>query len=657
MWEIARRWKVLIVVLPLIAQIAPISAQAITVASAPGLTRYSVVRGCYTIRETSGKIVGRQVGPFRMQATGLGQYLLFGLRGQFLADRDGNMMADTSPSPAAEWRLDGDSSGGFAITNIASGRSLTVSLNPAHGCAVYPEAHVGATGLPFSGVTPQGTVRGLVDAHSHVNAFEIFGGDWHCGRPWHPYGIAYALPDCATLNRGTNGFTRSFMDNGTPFPKSDTRGWPKFADWPAPHALAEEGDYYTGIQRVWQAGLRILTVDFLDNEQLCSLQTQRHNPCNDMDSVRLQARRLRELQDYIDAQSGGPGQGWFRIVTNPAEARQVVASGKLAVVQGAEVSRVLGCRRFLNVDMCPHSRIDAGLREFKKIGIVSFFPVHKSNNAFGGTAMDEDTTGLITNAGNVMATGTFWNVRTCDGPARHDKTQTQILPQLANIASMLNMPLSKLIGGAVIPIYPPAPNCNTRGLSSSGEYLIDRMMDQGFIIETDHMSADMAQQVLATVDRRQYPGVISSHSWDSGDTDLQTIYRNGGMVTLLPVSAADAVRRLQTDKSLSDPNRLFGYGYGGDMNGLAPQPGPDNGALTYPFTSLDGTVTFEREQWGERTFDFNKDGLANYGMYADWIAAQQRLAAPGFVDDMLNGAEAYLRMWEGATMFAQSARR
>src|SRR5690348_13774727 len=131
-----RRWTVVVVVLLLIALITPISAQAIMVAGALGLTRYPVVHGCYTIREASGKPVGRQVGPFRMRATALGQYLLFGVHGQFLADRDGTIVADNRPSPAAEWRLDGDSSSGFAITNIASGRSLSVSLKPARGCAV-----------------------------------------------------------------------------------------------------------------------------------------------------------------------------------------------------------------------------------------------------------------------------------------------------------------------------------------------------------------------------------------------------------------------------------------------------------------------------------------------------------------------------------------
>ena len=37
------------------------------------------------------------------------------------------------------------------------------------------------------------------------------------------------------------------------------------------------------------------------------------NSCDDRDAVRLQAADMRAMQDYIDAQYGGPGRGWYRI--------------------------------------------------------------------------------------------------------------------------------------------------------------------------------------------------------------------------------------------------------------------------------------------------------------------------------------------------------
>ena len=42
------------------------------------------------------------------------------------------------------------------------------------------------------------------------------------------------------------------------------------------------------------------------------------------------------MQDYIDAQFGGPGKGFYRIVKTPFEARRVINSGKMAVVMGIE---------------------------------------------------------------------------------------------------------------------------------------------------------------------------------------------------------------------------------------------------------------------------------------------------------------------------------
>src|SRR5436305_6264237 len=139
------------------------------------------------------------------------------------------------------------------------------------------------------------------------------------------------------------------------------QGWPVFKEWPSPTALAEEGDYYTGIERAWKAGLRLLVTELVDNEALCSLMTQRRNPCNDMAAVRMQAQDLRDIQDYVDAQSGGPGKGWFRIVTDPFQARKVINQGKLAVVLGIEVSEPFGCQVYNDKPPCKRSQLDSGL--------------------------------------------------------------------------------------------------------------------------------------------------------------------------------------------------------------------------------------------------------------------------------------------------------
>ena len=72
--------------------------------------------------------------------------------------------------------------------------------------------------------------------------------------------------------------------------------------------------------------------------------------------------------------------------------------------------------------------------------------------------------------------------------------------------------------------------------------------------------------------------------------------------------------------------------------------------VTYPFTGLNG-VRIDRQHAGKRVYDINKDGVAQYGLYPDWIQDLRKVAGRDgdkIVDDMTRGAEAYLQMWERA---------
>ncbi len=46
----------------------------------------------------------------------------------------------------------------------------------------------------------------------------------------------------------------------------------------------------------------------VENNKLCQVYPLKRNSCDDMDSIRLQAKDMYAMQDYIDAQFGGPGQ-------------------------------------------------------------------------------------------------------------------------------------------------------------------------------------------------------------------------------------------------------------------------------------------------------------------------------------------------------------
>ena len=257
--------------------------------------------------------------------------------------------------------------------------------------------------------------------HNHVSAFEFLGGRAHCGRPVGPYGAPDALVDCP--DHYPNG-SAAILENlfyGNPLRTHDPVGWPTFADWPAYDSLTHEQTYYRWLERAWMGGERLMVNNLVENGVLCRIYPFKKNSCNEMDAVRLQAKRMYQLQDYIDAQEGGPGKGWFRIVTNPFEARRVINEGKLAVVLGIEESELFGCTEYLGKPQCTLDDIDEGIKEVKDLGVSSFYPIHKFDNAFGGTRFDGGAVGPSSTVGSSCSAVTSGRSR----PARATKPTTR----------------------------------------------------------------------------------------------------------------------------------------------------------------------------------------------------------------------------------------
>ena len=325
-----RRWLLWTAAVALgLTAAAPAGAWA---ADAP--TRYTLANGCYALQSSSGQPVagGDHV---RMQATTLGSYLLYRPDRTFLAARgDGSVAPDQRPSPAADWRVTEAPGRTFTLSPAsAPGRVLTVRFVPAQGCAVFPDAELNATGTPRRGEVPYGRVGGIVEGHMHWMTFEYLGGNFHCGRPWHPYGIESALPDCSTIEgpQGTAAPTQNFLNYGNPAQPHDTRGYPQMTAWGHDN-LTYEGTYWRWIQRAWLGGLRLMVMSVNENRVLCELEPTHQTNCDEMDTVRRGFQDIRELQRYVDAQAGGPGKGFFQIVTDPYQARRVINQGKMAVI-------------------------------------------------------------------------------------------------------------------------------------------------------------------------------------------------------------------------------------------------------------------------------------------------------------------------------------
>ena len=594
-------------------------------------TKYSIVHGCFDVRGAEG-------GPFRMQATTLAEYLLYSKDEKFLS-ADGSL-AD-APSEDTEWRAS-QKGGAVQLTPKAGGDAVTVA-GEAQGCATYPEIELNATGSPSRSRSYE-NVAGLVDAHMHMMAFEFLGGSAHCGRPWHKYGVEYALVDCPD-HSASNG-CGAVLENvlyGDPARCHDPGGWPTFTGWPDPESLTHENSYYRWLERAWRGGLRIFTNLLVENKALCDLYPLKRNSCNEMDSVRLQWRDIHELQSYIDAQNGGPGKGWFRIVDDPYEARRVINKGKLAVILGIEISQLFDCNVYNGVPTCNKQQVDRQIAEVAdRMKIRQMELVNKFDNGLAGVAGDGGQTGVVVNNGNKKETNRYWDMRTCQ-VGEGDKEQPAVPRDV-----LIGNGLAALLPPGTAPVYPEPPHCNFFGLTDLGEYVVRELIKRRVIIDPDHLSQSARDEVLALVESRKYHGIMSSHSW-SNDQDYPRILKRGGIVTPYAGSSTGFVNQWKKVRKGYDRRFYMGFGYGADMNGFGSQGGPRNpekNPVKYPFKSFDGKVTLGKQQSGERTYDINSDGVAHYGLYPDWIEDLRMIAGDQIIKEMGRGAEAYLQMWE-----------
>ncbi|HVE99248.1 MAG TPA: peptidase [Mycobacteriales bacterium] len=555
-----------------------------------------------------------------------------------------------------------------------TGRGTLFRFELAKGCAVWPEIETNVTGPHHVGDSPYAETKGYFDGHLHLMAFEFLGGRMICGRPWHPYGVRYAMVDCPDHAAGGYSAIAEQVLAGSPH-GHDTTGWPTFADWPRWDSLTHQQSYYRWLERSWRGGLRMFTNLLAENGVLCEVYPLKKNRCNEMDSARLQAQRLRELERYIDAQYGGPGEGWFRIVTDPFQARRVINAGKLAVVMGLEVSVPFDCGEYMEIPRCTAADIDRGLDDLYAMGVRQMELINKFDNALGGVAGDDGAFGLLANNGNRYETGHTWKFGRCverEGHTvhehRHDKLQENVADKGAPAGrdAIFGAVLEAAGESGTAQVYPPGPHCNAIGLTDLGRHAIDGLMKRGMIFDPDHMSASARKAAMEHVTKAKYSGVISSHGWGDNPTYRQ-ILRLGGVVAptdfggasdLAEVTGPEAphqfVRYWRHLRGYADPRFVFGHAFGSDVTGFSKTPAPRNpdekSDVDYPFRGLGGAL-IDQQRSGERRYDVNTDGVSHYGLYLDWIEDARRIAgrdAARFTADVERGAEAYLQMWERA---------
>lgn len=599
----------------------------------------------------------------------------------------------------AVWKLLPASDERFSLTSAVTGQRLAAShgvlgltratragietefrLVAALGCDRYPEVSLNAEVIDDRG--PARFLRevplfgrsagadelfGYVDAHAHVTAYEFIGGRVNYGDPFHKFGVDHALDDCA-VNHGPQGILGVVETVTSGFnPVHETKGWPSYDFWPRHDSLQHHQTYYRWLERAYLGGLRLMVNHFTGNELLCQLNPQKQNDCDFEVNWRLQLQRLHEMQDYIDAQHGGPGRGWMKLVRTPAEARKAIADGKLAVVLGIEISKLFNCGEFLGLPECTREQLVSRLDAAYALGVRHIFPIHKFDNAFGGVVPDEALgNGTIIYVGNLVETGHLLELEACPESFASDSASSPDNPNPLGIIDQLLLQVHYVNGqlsqAAPVPPLVPAPAhgvCNKRGITDLGQSLVEELMRRRMFIEVDHSSLATIDRILEIAERNRYPGLISSHDWLYSEALLDRLIANGGSISRFASAREGWVDRLLSAGKRPAVRRVAGVvssGMASDVNGIASLPGNSGarGTPLYPFTSVDGRVRFERQVTGDRVFDlYDGRGVAHYGLYPDQIADMQRFTegrSAREVEDALrvlfSSAEAYLQLWE-----------
>jgi microsomal dipeptidase-like Zn-dependent dipeptidase len=474
-----------------------------------------------------------------------------------------------------------------------------------------------------------------------------------------------------------------FANNGWDPPDSiyTQSAFPQFPNWPVWNDLTRQRMYYAWIQRAHQYGLNVM-VALAVNSVAFSILDQGDTPFDDQTSGDQQ---IAEIQNLVARHPD-----FMAVAYSSADLHNIVSQGKLAVIIGVELDN-LG--DFMPASPPSDAAVVNEVNRLYAEGVRYVFPVHLVDNAFGGTAINNDTFNYAT----FVEEGHWWNI------------------QCANAADGITYNFSGAPGflGAIVagiggpPQYPscPAGQRNASGLTHAGTVAIQQMMRNGMLIDIDHMSQNTASTALTIAESQgtgnslsvlaggPYP-MNSGHSGlrmcctgDERSNSSDTYRRIGNIHGMAGIgsSGVDAPSWLSAYinavNAMSNNGTVPGIvaGFGTDTDGLAlgmPPPAlavaaptgfSSNGQATCPsgYTTffIVGCVSsapvvygpnFQPSATGNQTWNYNSVGVAHYGMLPDFL--QDVAFRPGGADivnnHIMKGAQYFYETWQLAEKFA-----
>jgi microsomal dipeptidase-like Zn-dependent dipeptidase len=209
---------------------------------------------------------------------------------------------------------------------------------------------------------------------------------------------------------------------------------------------------------------------------------------------------------------------------------------------------------------------------------------------------------------------------------------------------------------------------NANGLTAEGEFAVEEMMRQGMMIDMDHASEKSVTGIMRLAMINDYP-VNSGHNGirtgpgcnENTRTagQLDTVRRVGGMLGVGwgENTAAGFNQSLKLAYTAAGGKNIA---LGSDINGFVATPGPpESNAQFINYTNSASTDYIQKYTMpGSRSWDFNTDGVAHYGLVPDFFQGMKKAGAEtNVLNSFFLGAEWFAQMWEKCERRAPAVRR
>lgn len=449
---------------------------------------------------------------------------------------------------------------------------------------------------------------------------------------------------------------------------SKVRGFPDFKEWPKYNSLLHQQMWIDWIKRAKEGGLRVMVALAINSHAMAdAAETSGAN--DDYASMNKQLYAMKALfSRHTDFEE---------IAYTSADLRRIVTAGKLAVILGIEMDNIGNFYSPADPKGASYNpnpteaEIRSEIDRLFNLGVRYIFPIHLTNNIFGGTAIYVDQF----NIANKYNTGSAFVPEVVSSSTGIEyKLQSPFTAIRQNAAAGLAMFISgPVLPPAIMPdnpsnypTYIPLPlsgqgDRNSMGLTSKGGIAIRYMMQKGMLIDIDHMSERSVSAVLDMATLYNYP-VNSGHNGFRGmtgvnkatnengrtDAQVQKIYSLGGMMGIGHGGhSTNFVNCYRYGLTLSGGQP---FAIGTDVNGLFPLPAPPMQAPFGPFNPMERITygpSITKCITGVKIWDFNEEGMAHYGLLPDYIESCRKVGMTTAEQNaFFSSAERFAQMWE-----------